>query len=69
MHLRSSSLHPSITKGSQQIGKQQSNNTANNTQPPVESFFFSEKGRPSWPQYGHLKDNELLLANKVRMLL
>jgi hypothetical protein len=46
-------LQPSITKGSQQRGKQVSSNTAKNTQPPVESCFFEKTGGPWNPQNGH----------------
>ena len=51
-HIHSSSLQPSITKGSQQIGKQQTSRTANNTQPPVDSFRFEKTGGPWYPQKG-----------------
>jgi hypothetical protein len=52
-HFHSSSLHPSITKGSQQSGKQQSSKTAKKIHPPVDSLFLTIKGIPSRPQNGH----------------
>jgi hypothetical protein len=42
-----------MTKGSQQSGKQQTSITAKNIHPPVDNFFFTKKGSPSWPQNGH----------------
>jgi hypothetical protein len=62
-HFHSSSLHPSMTKGSQQSGKQPTSNTAKSTHPPVDKRFFTKKGNPSWPQNGHCGVNGILLSH------
>jgi hypothetical protein len=59
-HFHSSSLHPSMTKGSQQSGKQTSSIAAKNIHPPVDSLFLTRKGAPSWPQNGHFDVNGIV---------
>ena len=56
-HFHSSSLHPSMTKGSQQSGKQTISIAAKNIHPPVDNLFLTRKGAPSWPQNGHFDVN------------
>ncbi len=46
-HFHSSSLHPSITKGSQQSGKQHSSIAAKNIHPPVDNLLLTNMGIPS----------------------
>jgi hypothetical protein len=46
-HFHSSSLHPSMTKGSQQSGKQTSSIAAKKIHPPVDNLFFTGRGIPS----------------------
>jgi hypothetical protein len=40
-------LHPSITKGSQQSGKQHSSIAAKNIHPPVDNLLLTNMGIPS----------------------
>jgi hypothetical protein len=61
-HFHSSSLHPSMTKGSQQSGKQQSSIAAKKIHPPVDNLFLTRNGIPSWPQNGHFGVNGFLLS-------
>jgi len=61
-HFHSSSLHPSMTKGSQQSGKQTISNAAKSTHPPVDNLFLTRKGTPSWPQNGHFDVSGILLS-------
>jgi hypothetical protein len=46
-HFHSSSLHPSMTKGSQQSGKQQISIAAKKIHPPVDNLFLTRIGIPS----------------------
>jgi hypothetical protein len=63
-HVHTSSLHPSITNGSQQSGKQQTSITAKNTHPPVDNPFFCKNGAASWPQNGHCGIKYVHLSNE-----
>jgi hypothetical protein len=57
-----------MTKGSQQIGKQLTNNTAKSTHPPVDNLFLIKMGIPSWPQNGHFGVTGILLSSLTCML-
>ena len=61
-HFHSSSLHPSITKGSQQSGKQTISIAAKNIHPPVDNLFLTGMGIPSWPQNGHFDVTGIFLS-------
>lgn len=65
-HVHTSCLQPSITNGSQQIGKQQSSKTANKTHPPVDNPFFCMKGAASWPQNGHCGVKDVHLSYQLK---
>lgn len=64
-HVHTSSLHPSMTNGSQHSGKQQSSITAKKIHPPVDNPFFCINGIASWPQNGHCGVNERPLKRNL----
>ena len=67
-HFHSSSLHPSMTKGSQQSGKQTISIAAKKIHPPVDNLFLTRKGVPSLPQIGHFDDTGILISPFICML-